>query len=73
VELRVRSRYRSGEVEYAEGTVIHVSEEMGAFLLRDSPGSFEEVRAADEPGVETAETATGMDVPDRRARGGLRR
>lgn len=61
MRLRVVSRYRSVEVAYEEGQEIDVSDEHAAFLKRDAPGSFAEI---------TEETATGLVVPDRRARGG---
>lgn len=40
------SDYRSGAGDYREGAVIDVSDSIGEYLLRDSPGSFV---AEDEP------------------------
>ena len=54
------SRYRNGERRYEPGQEIHVSDDEGEYLLRDSPGSFttDDVPRAEIPSV------------DRRARGG---
>lgn len=75
----VISRYRSGDVEYAPGQVLHLSDGEAELLLRDSPGSFrpaepeeENARTVDLSAV-SDETATGIDVPDRRMRGGRKR
>ena len=64
MQLVVLSDYRAGAVAYKKGQTIHVSDLVGEFLLRDSPGSFELVES---------ETASGIQTEDRRARGGRRR
>ena len=82
-------RYRSGAGSFEPGQAVDVSDEEGAFLLRDSPTSFrveEAIPASDEgeavAGDSTAEpdlsamsteTQSGLIVPDRRARGGKKR
>jgi hypothetical protein len=60
--LRCVSRYRSsaGEFEPSDEP-IHVADELGALLLRDSPGSFVLVQTVIEG------------APDRQQRGGMRR
>lgn len=64
---------------YAEGDVIDVEDEIAAFLLRDSPGSFEESKPKPKPkskpdaSAMSTETETGVVAPDRRARGGRKR
>lgn len=75
--------YRAGDAVWEPGKQEEVSDEAAAFLLRDSPGSFEVVGPPTEqpadPGVEaftdahSTETETGLIAPDRRARGGARR
>lgn len=82
--IRCVSAYRSDTGgEWPAGKADVVSDELAAYLLRDSPSSFELVQAkpepsetvSDEPGLDaiSTETATGLTVPDRRARGGRRR
>ena len=89
MRLRAKSNYRSGWGEWRAGKEDTVSDEDGAFLLRDSPGTFEVVREGQgegrqgEEGQEeqaderltamSTETMTGLTVPDRRYRGGRRR
>ena len=82
MKLRAKSDYRSSWGEWAKGRTDTVSDEVGAFLLRDSPGTFEVLDGQEEQGREeveerlgamSAETQTGLVVPDRRARGGKRR
>lgn len=99
MKLLVRSRYRSGRGSFEPGQELELTEDEGAFLLRDSPGSFALAgsaaavtpRSAAEPastdedeaeedddafnplGAMSTETASGLTVPDRRARGGQRR
>lgn len=88
--LRVLGRYRSSKGSWEPGQEIQVLDELGEFLLRDSPGSFSLAGAAamppvaapaddeddedfDPTGAMSTETASGLVVPDRRARGGRRR
>ena len=77
--VRCISDYRSGAGEWLAGKEDVLSDEDAAFLLRDSPGSFEIVSATPENaspadyGAMSTETASGLTVPDRRARGGGRR
>ncbi len=58
--------YRKGE------KTDDLSDEQASLLMRDSPGSFEPVKPRKVKDV-SEETASGMSVPDRRARGGRRR
>lgn len=51
--LKCVGRYRTQNAEYAPGDDLHVSDEMGEFLLRDAPTSF--VRVDEVP----ASAATG--------------
>lgn len=66
MKLTVTGRYRNGPTSYEAGQVIDVTDEIGGFLMRDSPGTFE---LADV----VTETASGIKAVDRRARGGQRR
>ena len=78
MRLRCIGPYRSSAGSWEPGQDVDVSEEVAAFLLRDSPGSFEVPTAGGEsvppPAPSLAaisETnASGLTVPDRRARGG---
>lgn len=72
MRLRVLGRYRAGDVAYEAGQVVDVKDGEGAFLLRDSPGSFE-VEEDHPPTVAESPTATGIEALDRRGRGGQRR
>ena len=69
--LRVVGRYRSSLGSYEAGQELHLDDEAAAALLRDSAGSFESV--VPDLSAMSAETATGLKVPDRRFRGGVRR
>ena len=81
MKLRAKSDYRSSWGEWAKGKTDTVSEEVGAFLLRDSRKTFEVLDGQEEQGWKEEEglgamstlTQTGLVVPDRRARGGKRR
>ena len=82
MKLRAKSDYRSSWGEWPKDKTDTVSDEVGAFLLRDSPGTFEALDGQEEQGREeieerlgamSTETQTGLVVPDRRARGGKRR
>ena len=83
MRLRAKSAYRSSWGEWPAGKTDTVSDEVGAFLLRDSPGTFEVVSDGEGQGRQeeaeeklsamSTETETGLVVPDRRARGGRRR
>jgi hypothetical protein len=81
MQLRCVGRYRSAAGSYDLGVLIDCTDETGAFLLRDSPSSFVRVDAGGAPapapsdtsaalGAMSTTTATGLTVPDRRARGG---
>ena len=73
------SRYRSSLGSYEPGQEIHLTDEEGALLRRTSPGSFREIglepELPEEPDLSavSAETETGLVVPDRRQRGGRKR
>jgi hypothetical protein len=69
--LRVLGRYRAGETAYVPGQELHLSDALGEFLLRDSPGTF--VRVDGDAVLEAVVTAAGFAAVDRRGRGGLRR
>ena len=43
------SNYRSGAGDFREGAILDVSDSIGEYLLRDSPGSF---ATEDEPKTE---------------------
>ena len=82
MKLRAKSVYRSSWGEWPKGKTDTVGDEVGEFLLRDSPGTFEVLDGQEEQGREeveerlgamSTETQTGLVVPDRRARGGKRR
>ena len=62
--LRVTGDYRSGAVAYTKGQLVQVTDEEGAFLMRDSPGSF-------APAMEQA--VSGVPAVDRQMRGGKAR
>ena len=74
MKLYVTGRYRSSHGSYEPGQVLDVTEADAEFLLRDSPSSFAKVApvVSDEAPDDdmSEELATGLDVPDRRARGG---
>ena len=44
MKLSVKQFYRSGNVAYVPGETLEVDAEHGAFLMRDAPGCFEEVK-----------------------------
>ena len=72
------SRYRSSFGSFTAGQEVDVTDDIGELLMRDSPGSFElnvPVAPNPEPVPEVAIsiTASGLETPDRRARGGQRR
>lgn len=76
MRLYVLGRYRSAAGSFEPGAAIDVAEEVGEFLLRDSPGSFRRDVAEGPPSsppVATEETVSGLEAHDRRARGGQRR
>ncbi len=78
MRLICKSPYRTQTVAYKVGEVIDVKDEEGALLLRDSPGSFETpqaqvAKAAPDVADTSTETATGIEAPDRRGRGGKKR
>ena len=84
MRLMAKSGYRSAWGEWPKGKTDEVSDEVGAFLLRDSPGTFEVLDGQEEQGREaegieerlnamSTETQTGLTAPDRRARGGRKR
>ncbi len=87
MKLTCVSPYRTQSVAYVVGELIDVSDEEGELLLRESFAAFEKqktraekvkVEAPDEVDVVadnamSTETATGLVVPDRRARGGRKR
>lgn len=54
MKLLCVSNYRAGTVAYSEGEEIECSDEQGALLLRDSPGSF----VANEPEEKTDKDLT---------------
>lgn len=79
MKLYVTGRYRSSHGSYEPGQVLDVTEADAEFLLRDSPSSFAREKASPHAPVVSDEApdddmseelATGLDVPDRRARGG---
>ena len=84
MKLAVKGRYSNAElpaevarggdstVEFAAGQEVDVSDVLGEFLLRDSPGTFRLVKSGNLEAVST-ETQTGITAPDRRARGGQSR
>jgi hypothetical protein len=43
MKLKVKSNYRNANIVYLAGSVIEVTEGEAEVLMRDSPGSFEEV------------------------------
>jgi len=47
VTLRVLSDYRSRDLAYSNGQILLVDDVLGAWLLRDSPGSFQLLEPAD--------------------------
>lgn len=53
------SDYRSGAGDYREGTVLDVSDSIGEYLMRDSPGSFvaEDEAKPKKPGVDRQQKA----------------
>ena len=67
MRLTCVGRYRSSAGEYSPGQVVDVRDEVGEFLLRDSPSSF---RLAEEETPAESQTATGIAAHDRRQRGG---
>lgn len=82
--MRVKcvSPYTSNFGTFKVGQIIDVSDYMGGVLLRDSPGSFVEIRPnpqeerapeAEQVGAMSEETATGIVAPDRRQRRGRSR
>lgn len=79
MKLKCVSRYSSSVGTFEPGQVIDVNNADAAFLLRDSPQSFEEEGQAPEVmealdlSAMSTETATGLIVPDRRMRGGRKR
>ena len=77
MRLHAKGSYRSSWGEWPAGKTDTVSDEVGGFLLRDSPGTFEVVEdtalAKEALSAMSTETETGLVVPDRRARGGRRR
>lgn len=79
MKLRALRRYSSDPGgEWPAGREDDVSEELGQYLLRDSPGTFEVVglpgpatpEAQAAVGAMSTETATGLVPGDRRQRGG---
>ena len=74
MKLYVTGRYRSSHGSYEPGQVLDVTEADAEFLLRDSPSSFAKAApvVSDEAPDDafSEELETGLDVPDRRARGG---
>jgi hypothetical protein len=71
MQLECTSNYRNGTLSYEKGQDIHVTEAEGEWLLRDSPGSFREVKA---PAAEsTTTTASDVEAVDRQMRGGRKR
>lgn len=70
-QLRVIGRYRTSSVDYPPGMVLDLRPEEAELLLRDSPGSFQSLEAGAP--VATEPTASGLNVPDRRARSGFSR
>jgi len=50
MKLKVKTNYANQEVAYAAGSVIEVDGGMAAWLMADSPGTFEE----DKPTPKTA-------------------
>ncbi len=81
MKLTCVSPYRTQSVAYVVGELIDVSDEEGELLLRESFAAFEKqgaraekvkAEAPDEADTSamSTETATGLVVPDRRARGG---
>lgn len=45
VRLRVKNDYICRDLAYKAGAVIDVDDDLAAFLLVDSPGTFEEVQS----------------------------
>lgn len=63
--LLVTSRYRNGDVDWAPGRIESCTDAQAEALLRDSPGSFQEVdpaalEAAEAVRVETVNAAYGV-------------
>lgn len=85
MKLKCVSRYTSSKGSFTPGEIVDVRDEEGAYLLSDSPGSFEEVIEREDSLEEateqvnekiaamSTETETGIVAPDRRARGGRKR
>ena len=85
MRLRCVSRYSSALGSFKPGELLDLKDAEGAYLLRDSPGSFEEVIEREDPLEEateqvaeklaamSTETETGIVAPDRRMRGGKKR
>lgn len=71
-QLRVLGRYRTADVSYEAGQVLDLKDEAAAYLMRDSPSSFE-VIVPKAGKVATETTASGLEAPDRRAREGRTR
>ncbi|MCX7618925.1 hypothetical protein [Tepidiforma sp.] len=66
--LRVVADYEAGPVRYRAGETITVTEEFAEFLLRDSPGSFEEPGAAVEAASADDAAAPGITAAPPRGR-----
>lgn len=75
MKLRCLESYVSKHGNHQKGAVVEVPESIGAWLLRDSPGSWESVEDAQPKAAarRSEETATGLAAPDRRMRGGGKR
>jgi|ETNvirnome_2_300_1030623.scaffolds.fasta_scaffold15510_2 hypothetical protein len=74
--LKCVSNYSSSLGTFKKGDETdELSADQAALLMRDSPGSFEEVvpKAKDRVEAVSEETASGAKAPDRRARGGRKR
>ena len=72
IKLLVLGDYSSSFGSFKAGQVLELDDNVAEFLLRDSPGSFINDAEEKEPDADafSAETATGLTAPDRRARGG---
>ena len=72
IKLLCTGNYHSAVGSFKAGQQVELADNVAEFLLRDSPGSFEVIATEPDLGniITSAETATGLTVPDRRARGG---
>lgn len=68
--IRVLSDYKNGDRAYSAGDIIDPAREEAEYLMRDSPGSFEEIPGPDDeghdedgPGDVTGDTGEATETP----------